>query len=65
MSKVERVAVRKSANTYIQVVREGYSPKADGPKNPPKGASAAGGWSTRDAAGGIKGAAEETPRSKT
>jgi hypothetical protein len=63
MSKVDQVTVRKSANTYIQVVRDGYSPKADGPKNPPKGASAAGGWSTR-AVGDRKGVTKETPRSK-
>ena len=31
---------RKSSNSYIHVIRDGYSPKADGPKNPPKGGSA-------------------------
>ena len=31
---------RKSSNTYIHVLRDGYSPKSDGPKIPPKGGSA-------------------------
>jgi len=26
----------KSANTYVHKLQSGYSPKADGPKNPPK-----------------------------
>ena len=38
---------RKSSNTHIHVIRDGYSPKADGPKNPPKGGSAVSQWSTR------------------
>lgn len=31
---------RKSSNTHIHVLRGGYSPKADGPKIPPRGGSA-------------------------
>jgi len=46
---------RKSSNTYIHVIRNGYSPKADGPKNPPKGGSALGQW-TRGPGGDLRAA---------
>lgn len=41
------MATTRSANTYIHTVRDGYSPRADGPKTPPKGGSAAGYWTAK------------------
>jgi hypothetical protein len=56
------MAERKSSNTHVHSIRDGYSPKSDGPKVPPKGGSATGGWSTRD--GGSVFGVTKKPNSK-
>ncbi len=42
------MAQPKSSNTHIHEIRTGYSPKADGPKNPPKGGS----WASQSSRAG-------------